>query len=415
MNMEVIWEMPAKSHPAKIRILAFKNADYRRLWFGAAFNQHGAGGEQVIFSLLVFQITQSTAWVGITLAVYFIPLFVFGILSGAIADWVDRRALLRGIELSFAANMILFAALVALGFAQLWLVMVFTLLSGALRALHQPVRVSYAFDLVGGRQVVAGLGLLNLGSRSGQLIGALLAGSVMHRFGVPAAFVVLAAGHAMAFICFARLRSVGIAAVEQQTPIKQNLREYFAELRGNGILLMLVVVTASVEVFGFSFATALPELAITRLNLGAEGLGMMHAARALGGIVAGLVLAFMGDMRHSGAVYLAVIFAFGTSLWFLAVDSRLALTLTAVVVVSGLAVASDILTQSMMQLSVANRLRGRAMGVWVLAIGVAPAGHIEMGALAVSIGVSGALFANGAVLVAIGVFIALAVPRLRRL
>ena len=130
---------------------------------------------------------------------------------------------------------------------------------------------------------------------------------------------------------------------------------------------------------------------------------------------AGLVLAFMGDMRHSGAVYLAVIFAFGTSLWFLAVDSRLALTLAAVVVVSGLAVASDILTQSMMQLSVANRLRGRAMGVWVLAIGVAPVGHIEMGALAVSIGVDGALFANGAVLVAIGVFIALAVPRLRRL
>ncbi len=69
----------------------------------------------------------------------------------------------------------------------------------------------------------------------------------------------------------------------------------------------------------------------------------------------------------------------------------------------------------MMQLSVANRLRGRAMGVWVLAIGVAPVGHIEMGALAVSIGVSGALFANGAVLVAIGVFIALAVPQLRRL
>ncbi len=213
-------------------------------------------------------------------SLYFIPLFVFGILSGAIADWVDRRALLRGIELSFAANMTLFAVLVALGFAQLWLVMVFTLLSGALRALHQPVRVSYAYDLVGGRQVVAGLGLLNLGSRSGQLIGTLLAGSVMHRFGVPAAFVVLAAGHAMAFVCFARLRSVGIAAVEQRTPIKQNLREYFAELRGNGILLMLVAVTASVEVFGFSFATALPELAITRLNLGAEGLGMMHAARA---------------------------------------------------------------------------------------------------------------------------------------
>ena len=112
---------------------------------------------------------------------------------------------------------------------------------------------------------------------------------------------------------------------------------------------------------------------------------------------------------------MAWIWGGGTGVGFVAVDRRWALTLTAVVVVSGLAVASEILTQSRMQLGVANRLRGRAMGVWVLAIGVAPAGHIEMGALAVSIGVSGALFANGAVLVAIGVFIALAVPRLRRL
>jgi len=73
------------------------------------------------------------------------------------------------------------------------------------------------------------------------------------------------------------------------------------------------------------------------------------------------------------------------------------------------------LTQSMVQLSVPNHLRGRAMGAWVLAIGTAPLGHLEMGALAASLGVGTALFANGAALIAIGVVTAITVPRLRKL
>ena len=77
--------------------------------------------------------------------------------------------------------------------------------------------------------------------------------------------------------------------------------------------------------------------------------------------------------------------------------------------------SSDVLTQSMVQLSVENHLRGRAMGAWTLAIGSAPLGHLEMGALIVALGVEGALAANGAALVVVGVITALVVPRLRQL
>jgi hypothetical protein len=69
----------------------------------------------------------------------------------------------------------------------------------------------------------------------------------------------------------------------------------------------------------------------------------------------------------------------------------------------------------MMQLSVANELRGRAMGVWVLAVGIAPIGHLQMGALSVAIGLSNAFAVNGAILILVGVVIAVAAPRLRQL
>jgi MFS family permease len=398
-----------------IKIPAFGIPDYRNLWAGAAFNQQGMTGEQVVLGLLVYQFTHSTAWVGVMLAVYFLPFFVFGILSGAVADRLDRRALLRRIEALIAINMVIFAVVLAMGLATLWVIIVFTLISGGLRALHQPARLSYAYDIVGGEGVVAGLGLLNLGSRTGQLIGALAAGAVMDRYGAAAAFLILASGHGLALMFFLRLRTAGKAAVAERVSMGQNIREYIVELRGNRLLLMLLGVTASVEIFGFSFATALPELATTRLDLGADGLGMMHAARAGGGMIAGLALTFMGALQRRGLSYIGVIFAFGGSLMLLSADSPLLATLAVVAIVAGAAAASDILTQSMMQLAVPNALRGRAMGVWVLAIGFGPLGHLEMGGLVELIGLGPALFTNGAALVAVGIIVAIAVPRLRQL
>ena len=99
----------------------------------------------------------------------------------------------------------------------------------------------------------------------------------------------------------------------------------------------------------------------------------------------------------------------------LSIDSPPWALLAVVVLIAALAAASDILTQSMMQLSVPNALRGRAMGMWVLAIGFAPVGHLEIGALAASLGVGPALLLNGVALVAIGFVISLAAPNLRRL
>ncbi|MDD9908037.1 MAG: MFS transporter, partial [Rhodospirillaceae bacterium] len=98
-----------------LQLPALKHPDYRRLWFGAAFNQQGMSGEHVVLGALVFQITESTGWIGAIMAVYFLPLFVFGMLSGAVADWMDRRPLLRRTELAFVALQLCFAALLFLG------------------------------------------------------------------------------------------------------------------------------------------------------------------------------------------------------------------------------------------------------------------------------------------------------------
>ena len=392
-----------------------RHRDFRLLLAASTCNYLGFSGEQVVIGLLVFQLTESSAWVGVALALYFLPLLVFGMAAGAIADWIDRKTLLRIVEAVIAANLVVFALLAALDAIALWQVLAMTFVSGSARAVYLAVRQSYAYDIVGADQVVAGLGMLTIGMRVGQLAGALLAGSAMQRLGTDIALGLLAGAHIVTFFIVGRLRSIVTEAHSNPVPIVENLREYLREMRANRTLSMLIVVTAAVEVLGFSFATILPELATERLGVGAEGLGIMHAIRATGGFAAGIVLAGTRNFRRRGLAYLVVIYAFGAALVALGFAPDFATILAAVLAIAALATASDVLTQSMMQLSVPDRLRGRAMGAWVFAIGAAPLGHLEMGALAASLGVGTALALNGSLLIIIGILTTIIAPRLRNL
>jgi hypothetical protein len=110
-----------------------------------------------------------------------------------------------------------------------------------------------------------------------------------------------------------------------------------------------------------------------------------------------------------------VIFLFGFGLLAVSVSHHFGLAMAALFLVSGMAMASDILTQSMLQLSVPNALRGRAMGAWSLAIGISPVGQMEMGFLIGWLGLGAAFAINGSALIAIALVVAITVPSLRKL
>jgi hypothetical protein len=158
----------------------------------------------------------------------------------------------------------------------------------------------------------------------------------------------------------------------------------------------------------------LPEIATGRLEIGAEGLGWLQGIRAFAGIIAGATFATFGLQKRTGAMYLSIIFMFGVFMTLVSQPSPLALTLGAIFLLSFTAASCDILAQSMMQLSVANELRGRAMGIWVLALGFGPLGHLELGAVAGSFGLQSSLLLNGCILILIAVTTAVLVPRLRQ-
>jgi len=393
----------------------YGHRDFRRLAVGSAFHSASFQGEQVVVGLLVYHLTDSTAWVGIAYALAFLPMLIVGVPAGAVADRFDRRRLQPLFEALLVAIMASMVLVFATGKESLTLVLAATFAAGSLRAMQFPVRLSYAHDILGPAKLMGALSRLSVVTRLGQMFGALLIGVLMDQVGAAVAYAGLASLHVSACFIFLRLREGGEAHTIGTQSLRDSLREYMRELRRNPALLRLTLLASLVEIFGFSFATALPEIASVRLDVGADGLGLIHGARSAGGLIAGLVLAHIGTLRYTARAYIGSMFGFGLTLLMLAVSPTLLLAMLAAGLVACTASACDILVQTMMQRSVADHLRGRSMGAWVLALGAGPVGHIEVGLLAGIAGAGLALTINGVCMLIIAASAVAGIGALRRL
>lgn len=448
-----------------LRAPALRYRDFRLLVAASFFDSIGFMGEQVVVGWLVLEITDDPFMVGIALGLRFAPFFFLGLVAGTIADMVDRRSLIRALNLAMTAVTCSVGALIYYDTLQVWHIFAFAVLGGCISALHQTSRQSFAFDVVGRQNLVSGLAYVSLGMRLGGLVGSLAAGYLiagrgadlvywlmdaaqsrnwlmeavgLDRLlnaaqnwdwlnsaltwiasalsqGAASAYFLLAAGYLISVVMLSFIRSRGQAAPTQRRSALQNLREFAVELRRNNALLMLMVIVAATEVLGFSSATAFPSLARDVLNVGADGLGEMNAVRSLGAVLTIALLAVFGEVGRKGALLLATIVAFGAALILLGQSGMYAVALAAIMVIGGAMALSDVFSQSLMQNIVPNEQRGRAMGAWVVGIGTAPLGSLQVGAAVAALGVGIALTANGIALVAIAAAITLLYSRMRRL
>ena len=146
--------------------------------------------------------------------------------------------------------------------------------------------------------------------------------------------------------------------------------------------------------------SALPLFAQDVLVAGAEGLGTLNAAVAIGAALAVVLLSLLPPQLRRQPLLGAIFLLYGLSILLVAATREL-VAATAVLVVTGFcAGAFDVLLQTLMQMAVPDEQRGRAVGIWVLGLGSAPLGHLEMGMLVAAIGAPIALLINGILTVA---------------
>ena len=404
---------PAAAHRARSPL---RLRDFRWLSANMFLASIGMMGEVVVLGWLALELTDSPFLVGLAMGARALPLFFVGVPAGVLADRWPRHRLLIVTGAGQAVAAAALGLLAHTGTLRLPHLLAITLIAGALRGLEHATRQSYAHDVVGGAGLVEGLALLGLAMRGGWLVGSLGTGALIATFGSSAAYFAVAAAYLASSVVLAPVTAPPHAARPEPESVWHNVVGFFTLVRRDPMLLTLMFLTAAAEVLGFSHQTLLPSLARDVLHTGPEGLGALNAARSVGGIVG--LLASMRGLTGGGALFLAVLAGFGISLVGLGA-APLAVGFTGVVLVlivaNALGALTDLLAQSLLQLNSPPHLRGRAGGAWVVAIGLAPLGQLQIGALGSLLGVGSALAVSGLALVALAGVTVRVFPRLRRL
>jgi MFS family permease len=396
----------------------FRLRDFRSLARAVLFNSVGMMGENVVLGWLTLELTNSPLMVGVALGMRMLPLFFVGVPAGALADRFPRHRLLLATGVAQAATAAVLGVLTLLGRVTLTQILLLTLAAGTVRAVEHAARQSYTHDVVGGARLVNGFALLGGAMRAGWLAGSLGTGVVIARFGIGWAYLLVAGGFLLGGLALLRVSMPAPTTAVDPAPLWRSVVEFFAAMRTDRTLLILMVLTAAAEILGFSHQVLLPSLARDVMKTGPEGLGVLNAARSIGGILGLIVASLRGPIHGGGALFLATLVTFGVSLLGLALAPFVvgfAGVVVMVVLVNGVGALADLFAQSLLQLSVPRHLRGRAGGAWVVAIGLAPLGQLQIGALASAFGVSAGFAASGLALVLLALATALLAPRARRL
>ncbi len=389
--------------------------EFRVLWLSGVCASVGFVGELVVLGWLLLNLTDSAFMVGLGVAVRFLPNFIVGIPAGALADRLDRRLAISLAGVGSACTVSVLAVLAITDQIAVWQILALTFAGGSIGAIGQAARQSYAFDVVGAKQVVGGLAYLSISGRIGGIIGSLGAGLAIDKLGAGEAYLAIAACNLLSALAIRLAKTPGQSAPKSGPSVWQGVGEYVRELRVNRTLATIVALTSAVEVFGFSHLAVIANLARDLLHSGPEGLGLLSAFSSLGGLMALMLVSIKGEVRHKGVAWLVVLLSFGAALAILGNARGLVIALAAIACVGGLAALSDLFSQSLVQSAVANDLRGRAMGSWVLATGFGPIGHLQIGALTAAFGVTTALVVNGALLMTLAAGVVVFNSKIRRL
>jgi hypothetical protein len=405
------------SVPRILRRSPLRVGDFRRLGASMLLNSVGMMGELVVLGWLTLELTNSPFLVGVAMGARSIPLFFVGVPAGVLADRFPRHRLLLATGAAQAATSGTIGLLTVLGLVSLSHILLLTFVAGSIRGIEQAARQGYTHDVVGPAGLMNGLAVLGVAMRGGWLVGSLVAGTVIAHHGPGMAYLAVATSYLAGALAFVAASPPAGTTPPLPGSLWRSVVDFVGALRRDRALLVLMALTAGAEMLGFSHQALLPSLARDVLHVGPEGLGVMNAARSVGGIL-GLAAVSTRPTAGGGTLFLLVLLVFGASLVGLGLAPHVMGflgVLVVLLVVNSAGALADLLAQSLMQLSVPAHLRGRAGGAWVVAIGLGPLGQLQIGALASLFGVSVALGASGLGLVTLVGAAAAIFPRVRRL
>jgi MFS family permease len=381
-------------------VIAFHSVSFRWVWASTLAFSGAAGMLNTALAWTALGDAGAGFGVGLIFAARMLPNLVFGLAAGTLADRSDRTRQVIAVSLLALPLMLALSRVVASGGASVWLLAALSFAVGCLSVFDVPARQALVMDVVPREDAATGLAVNALGARICMGLGALGAGLLISAFTLELTYLTVAATYLLTALLVAPVRAPKHTHLTTRLPsFREALMEGARLVVDVPRVRMLTAASVACEVFGFSYLTAVPFMARDVISAGVEGLGTMTASVSVGATLSVLSLSLLPARVRREPVLGTVFVLFGVALIGLGQTTTLLAAAVVLVVVGACTGAFDLLQQTLLQLAVPEAQRGRAIGVWVLGIGSAPVGHLEMGALVSVVGAPTALLINGSVVV----------------
>jgi MFS family permease len=370
---------------------ALRHRNFRLFWFGQLISQVGTWMQSIGQAWLVLELTHSAWLLGIVGALQFLPVMLFALFGGVVADKLPKRTILLFTQSSAALQAFVLWILVASGGVQLWHVLVLATLLGLTNCVDMPTRQAFVVEMVGREDVPNAVALNSSLFNTARIVGPGIGGLIIAWLGVAPLFLLNAISFipviiGIALIDVSQLHAVAKRALgEQNTPKQstlQSVHEGLAYVWRTPSVLMVIGVIGTISLFGINFNVVLPLFATDVLNVGPAGFGFLSSALGFGALLSALWIAW-GNKKPRikqmlvGATFFCVLEAFfAISPWY-----PLSLLLIASVGFSQIVFSAT--ANTTLQTVTPDYLRGRVMSVYMVVFaGSIPLGNLFTGGLA---------------------------------
>lgn len=386
---------------------------YRRLWMGQGVSFVGFQVTAVAVPVQVYDMTHSSFWVGALGVANLVPLIVFGLWGGAVADHMDRRRLLFASSCVTWASTFLLLVQALLGLDSLALIMAVVAVQAVGFAVSSPTRNAITPRLVDRTLVPAANTLNYTVSQVGMLAGPLLAGVLLARWNYSVAYALDAALFTVGLYAALRLPPIPPLGEPAGAPGVRAVFDGLRYLATQPVLMMSFVV--DIIAMGVAMPRALfPELADT--TFGGEGaVGWLFASIAIGAFAGGLLSGWIGRVHRQGYALVISIVVWGLAVAAAGLAHQLWLAVVLLAVGGAADLVSAVFRQTILQTYAPDEMRGRLQGVFTVVVAGGPRlGDLRAGATAAVAGASVSWVGGGLACAVLVVVAALAVPALLR-
>ncbi|HYA28608.1 MAG TPA: MFS transporter [Acidobacteriota bacterium] len=345
---------------------ALSYPDYFWFWSSYFVSNVGSWMQGIAQGWLLFDLTASPFYLGLFSSLRMVMLLSFFILGGIMSDRIDRRKVMFFIQIISALTALGLALLVSTHAIRVWHIFVLGAITSTSWAFEQPVRQALLPQLVPRDDLVNALALNAVTWNGAGLLGPSLVGLSVAYIGIDGCFYVNVVSYLAVIGALLRMRVPNLVSKDRHATVLQSLREAFGYVRGEGIIMTFLTVSALFNIFGRSYITLLPVVAKDILHVGASGFGFISAGPGLGTIIGSLTLASLGRVQARRGIMITILSVFCASLFAFAWCTDAIMAFGFLVAVGALSTVFETLLNTSIQLRVVEAFRGRVSGFYGL-------------------------------------------------